>query len=204
MFRYRIPDILRFVYPKAVWRCSSHERCIYLTFDDGCVPEVTPKVLEILENERIKATFFCVGENVEKYPLLFKELQSRGHQVGNHTYNHLKGINVSSDDYLANIARADKLIGNKLFRPPYGRITPVQMKALRDRYGYKIILWDLITNDFNKNLSPSEIMRNIKRYTRNGSIVVFHDSVKAAPNMLAVLPEAIKWWKEEGYEFRTL
>lgn len=204
MFRYRIPDILRFVYPKAVWRCSSHKRCIYLTFDDGCVPEVTPKVLEILENERIKATFFCVGENVEKYPLLFKELQSRGHQVGNHTYNHLKGINVSSDDYLANIARADKLIGNKLFRPPYGRITPVQMKALRDRYGYKIILWDLITNDFNKNLSPSEIMRNIKRYTRNGSIVVFHDSVKAAPNMLAVLPEAIKWWKEEGYEFRTL
>lgn len=204
MFRYRIPDILRFVYPKTVWRCSSHERCIYLTFDDGCVPEVTPKVLEILENERIKATFFCVGENVEKYPLLFEELRARGHQVGNHTYNHLKGIKVSSDDYLANVEKADRLIGSPLFRPPYGRITPVQMKALRDRYGYKIILWDLITNDFNKNLSPSEIMRNIKRYTRNGSIVVFHDSVKAAKNMLAVLPEAIKWWKEEGYEFRTL
>lgn len=204
MFKYRIPDILRFVFPKAVWRRSSKERCIYLTFDDGCVPEVTPKVLEILEGERVKATFFCVGENVEKHPLLFKELQSRGHQVGNHTYNHLKGINVSSDDYLANIARADKLIGNKLFRPPYGRITPRQMRAVRERFGFTVVLWDLITNDFDRNLSPAAIMESIRRYSRNGSVVVFHDSVKAAPNMLAVLPEAIKWWKEEGYEFRTL
>lgn len=204
MFRYRVPDILRFVYPKAVWRYTPNERCIYLTFDDGCVPEVTPKVLEILERERVKATFFCVGENVEKYPLLFEDLRARGHQVGNHTYNHLKGIKVSFDEYLTNVENADRVIGSRLFRPPYGRITPMQMRALRKVYGYRIILWDLITNDFDRNLSPKEIMQNIQKYSRNGSIVVFHDSVKAAKNMLAVLPEAIKWWKEEGYEFRTL
>lgn len=202
MFKYQIPKIFRCIYPKAIWRRTPEEHCIYLTFDDGCIPEVTPKVLEILAQEQVVATFFCVGENVEKYPFLFRELRASGHSVGNHTYNHLKGLQVGYEEYLGNVEKAAKLIGSRLFRPPYGRITPRQFFALSRKYD--IILWDLITNDFDKNLSPSEIMKNIKRYSRNGSIVVFHDSLKAANNMLAVLPEAIKWWKEEGYEFKTL
>jgi len=166
------------------------------------VPEVTPLVLDLLDEHNIKATFFCVGENVQKHPDTFAQVMSRGHKVGNHTFNHLKGFSVTDEEYYDNIDKAAELIDSKLFRPPYGRITGKQMKKLRDRY--TIIMWDVITHDYNKNLSPETIMRTIKRYSRNGSLVVFHDSIKAKENVLAVLPLAIEYWKSKGYTFGVL
>jgi peptidoglycan/xylan/chitin deacetylase (PgdA/CDA1 family) len=199
---YRFPDLIRPFLGNLVWRKQSSLKVIYLTFDDGPVPEVTPPVLDILLDYNIKATFFCVGENVQKYPDVYAEILKQGHQTGNHTFNHLKGIKVSTDEYLTNIKKATKNIESKLFRPPYGRISYQQKKKLQSRF--KIIMWDLLTHDYDQNLSPETILKNIKRYTRNGSIVVFHDSIKAKDNVLTVLPKAIEYWKKEGYAFSTL
>jgi peptidoglycan/xylan/chitin deacetylase (PgdA/CDA1 family) len=155
-----------------------------------------------LDEYNLKATFFCVGENVEKYPEIYNEVLKRGHKTGNHTYNHLKGVSVSTDDYVANVKKAAESIESRLFRPPYGRINYKQKKALRG--DYEIVMWDLITQDYNKNLSPETILHFIKRYTRNGSLVVFHDSIKAERNMLTVLPMAIEYWNSKGYRFDVL
>ena len=198
----QFPRLLRPLWGKVVWRKDPSKKVIYLTFDDGPVPEVTPLVLDLLDEHNIKATFFCVGENVQKHPDTFAQVLSRGHKVGNHTFNHLKGFSVTDEEYYGNIDKAAELIDSKLFRPPYGRITGKQMKKLRNRY--TIIMWDVITHDYNKNLSPETIMRTIKRYSRNGSLVVFHDSIKAKENVLAVLPLAIEYWKSKGYTFGVL
>ena len=198
----QFPRLLRPLWGKVVWRKDPSKKVIYLTFDDGPVPEVTPLVLDLLDEHNIKATFFCVGENVQKHPDTFAQVMSRGHKVGNHTFNHLKGFSVKDEEYYDNIDKAAELIDSKLFRPPYGRITGKQMKKLRDRY--TIIMWDVITHDYNKSLSPETIMRTIKRYSRNGSLVVFHDSIKAKENVLAVLPLAIEYWKSKGYTFGVL
>jgi len=198
----RFPDLFRPFLGKLVWRKNSSEKVIYLTFDDGPVPEVTPLVLDILDKYRLKATFFCVGENVQKYPELYAGILQRGHKTGNHTFNHLIGISVSSGNYMANVHRTSEYIDSKLFRPPYGRITCRQKMLLQSRF--QIIMWDLFTCDYNRKLSPESILNNIKRFTRNGSIVVFHDSIKAKDNMLTVLPLAIEFWKNEGYTFGIL
>jgi len=198
----QFPRILRPLWGKVLWRKDPSKKVIYLTFDDGPVPEVTPLVLDLLDEYKIKATFFCVGENVQKHPDTFAQVLSRGHKVGNHTFNHLKGFSVTDEEYYSNIDKAAELIDSKLFRPPYGRVTGKQIKKLRDRY--TIIMWDVITHDYNKNLSPETIMRTIKRYSRNGSLVVFHDSIKANDNVLAVLPLAIEYWKSKGYTFGVL
>jgi len=198
----QFPRLLRPLWGKVVWRKDPSKKVIYLTFDDGPVPEVTPLVLDLLDEHKIKATFFCVGENVQKHPDTFAQVMSRGHKVGNHTFNHLKGFSVADEEYYDNVDKAAELIDSKLFRPPYGRITGKQMKKLRDRY--TIIMWDVITHDYNKNLSPETIMRTIKRYSRNGSLVVFHDSIKAKENVLVVLPLAIEYWKSKGYTFGVL
>jgi len=198
----QFPDILRPFLGKLLWRKNSSQKVIYITFDDGPVPEVTPLVLDLLDEYNLKATFFCVGENVEKYPEIYNEVLKRGHKTGNHTYNHLKGVTVSTDDYVANVKKAAESIESRLFRPPYGRINYKQKKALRG--DYEIVMWDLITQDYNKNLSPETILHSIKRYTRNGSLVVFHDSIKAERNMLTVLPMAIEYWNSKGYRFDVL
>jgi len=198
----QFPRLLRPLWGKVVWRKDPSKKVIYLTFDDGPVPEVTPLVLDLLDEHNIKATFFCVGENVQKHPDTFAQVMSRGHKVGNHTFNHLKGFSVKDEEYYDNIDKAAELIDSKLFRPPYGRVTGKQMKKLRDRYA--IIMWDVITHDYNKSLSPETIMRTIKRYSRNGSLVVFHDSIKAKENVLVVLPLAIEYWKSKGYTFGVL
>ena len=198
----QFPRLLRPLWGKVVWRKDPSKKVIYLTFDDGPVPEVTPLVLDLLDEHNIKATFFCVGENVQKHPDTFAQVMSRGHKVGNHTFNHLKGFSVTDEEYYGNIDKAAELIDSKLFRPPYGRVTGKQMKKLRDRYA--IIMWDVITHDYNKSLSPETIMRTIKRYSRNGSLVVFHDSIKAKENVLVVLPLAIEYWKSKGYTFGVL
>lgn len=198
----QFPDLLRPFLGKLLWRKNPSEKVIYLTFDDGPVPEVTPLVLDILDKYNLKVTFFCVGENVEKYSEIYHEVLKRGHKTGNHTFNHLKGISTSTDEYVANVEKAAKSIHSKLFRPPYGRIKYRQKRALQKEY--EIVMWDLITQDYNKNLSPGTILQNIKRYSRNGSLVVFHDSIKAEKNMLTVLPQAIEYWKSKGYGFGVL
>ena len=198
----QFPDLLRPFMGKLLWRKNTSEKVIYITFDDGPVPEVTPLVLDLLDEYNLKATFFCVGENVEKYPEIYNEVLRRGHKTGNHTYNHLKGVSVSTEEYVANVQKASGIIDSKLFRPPYGRMNYKQRKALKGEY--EIVMWDLITQDYNKKLSPNTIMQNIKRYSRNGSLVVFHDSIKAERNMLTVLPRAIEYWNSRGYRFDVL
>jgi len=200
--KVQFPDLLRPFLGKLLWRKTSSEKVIYVTFDDGPVPEVTPLVLDLLDEYNLKATFFCVGENVVKYPEIYNEVLRRGHKTGNHTFNHLKGVSVSKEEYVANVQKAAENIDSKLFRPPYGRINYQQKKALREKYD--IVMWDLLTQDYNKNLTPKTIMQNIKRFSRNGSLVVFHDSIKAERNMLTVLPLAIEYWNSKGYRFEVL
>lgn len=193
----QIPDIIKTLWRTPVWRINPSEKAIYLTFDDGPNPVVTPQVLDMLDEFGVKATFFCVGENVQKYPEIFEEVKRRGHSVGNHTFNHLKGYENTTENYVENVRKADEYIHSKLFRPPHGRIRLRQINALKK--DYRIILWDFITYDFDKNVTPKQILAEIKKRSRNGSIVIFHDSPKAEKNVLAALPEALKFWREEGY-----
>jgi peptidoglycan-N-acetylglucosamine deacetylase len=198
----QFPKIFRPLMGRLTWRKNPSEKVIYLTFDDGPVPEATPQVLDILDKYDIKATFFCVGDNVSKYPEIYADVLNRGHRTGNHTYNHLKGFSVSTQEYVENVEKAAKYIDSSLFRPPYGRILRSQLKLLKPTY--EIIMWDLITHDYNRNLTVKTIFGNVKKYSRNGSIIVFHDSIKAKENVLAVLPLAIDYLKAKGYAFGVL
>lgn len=195
----RVPALFRIMMRDCVWRKKSKEKNIYLTFDDGPIPEVTPFLLDMLDEYGWKATFFCVGENVQKYPDIYQEILKRGHRTGNHTFNHLKGFRTPVDEYVENVKKASEYIDSNLLRPPYGRIRPAQKKILR--VDYEIIMWDLLTSDYNKSITPDDIMHKIKRFSRNGSIVLFHDSIKSRNNMIAALPRAIEFWNEEGYKF---
>lgn len=197
------PLLYRLLFPEAVWRLNRRRcRVVYLTFDDGPIPEVTPWVLDLLDAEGIKATFFMVGDNVRRYPEVFEEVKRRGHSYGNHTMHHLQGFNVTSMTYMRDITEADRLIDSHLFRPPHGIIRWRQAKAVKSRYN--IIMYDLVTRDYSKRLRPNQVFDNVRRYARPGSIIVFHDSLKAERNMKAALPLAIKWLKNEGYEFDVL
>ncbi|GHT17427.1 polysaccharide deacetylase [Bacteroidia bacterium] len=199
----QFPPYLRFIFGKNVlWHKPTAPKAIYLTFDDGPVPEVTPQLLDLLDAENVRATFFCIGENVEKYPELFLEIKRRGHQVGNHTFNHLKAFRTATKNYVQNIQKARTLIQSSLFRPPHGQITWQKIHALRN--DFQIVMWDVITCDYDKTLSPKKVLQNAIKYSRNGSIVVFHDSIKAQKNMFSALPAAIKFWKSEGYGFAVL
>lgn len=193
----QFPAILRPLFGRALWRVRTNEKLIFLTFDDGPVPEVTAKVLDILDEKNWKATFFCVGENVVRFPELFQEIKDKGHAVGNHSFNHLKGTGVKTSVYLENVDKADDLIGSGLFRPPYGAMKLLQ--ALKLSSIYTLVMWDLITYDFDKRQNPSGILNLVKKNLRPGSIVVFHDSLKAEANVLTSLPEVIDFWKSQGY-----
>ncbi len=190
--------IAGWIYPEAIFRIKTDEKIICLTFDDGPHPQVTPLVLEILDRFEVKATFFCVGENVSRFPEVFDEVKRRGHAVGNHTFNHLKGFEFPADDYVRNVKKASGYIDSDLFRPPHGQIKLSQIKALKD--DYRIIMWDFITYDYDKNIEPEKIIDEVKKRSRNGSIVVFHDSLKAENNVLNALPVVLKFWKENGYK----
>ena len=199
----RPPLLYRLLFPEALWRLNRRRRrVVYLTFDDGPIPEQTPWVLDILDRYGVKATFFMVGDNVRRHPGLLEEVRRRGHSVGNHTMHHLQGMKVATDRYLADVAEADALIDSTLFRPPHGIMRWKPSRALRARYN--IIMYDLVTRDYSAKLSPDEVVANVRRYARNGSIIVFHDSLKAAPNMRPALPQAIEWLLSQGYEFEPL
>ncbi len=203
MFIEQPPLIYRLLFPGGFWRIpSKEEKVIYLTFDDGPIPEVTPWVLDLLDKYNIKATFFCVGDNVRKHPEVYQEVLDRGHQVGNHSFNHLQGIRTLSKNYIKNVDLASEYIDSPLFRPPHGHMRIPQFQALKKKY--KIILWDVVTRDYSKIQTPEQVLDNVKRYARNGSIVVFHDSLKAEKNMKYALPLAIEWLLEQGYVFKLI
>lgn len=200
MFIERPPLIYRLLIPKAVWLMEvTDKKSVYLTFDDGPVPEVTPWVLDILDKYNIKATFFVVGDNVRKYPELFEEIKEKGHSFGNHTMHHLHGIKATLTDYIDDIAQADKLIGSTLFRPPHGFLKKKQLSKVCEKY--RVIMHDVVSRDYNCKLSSQQVFSNIRRFVRNGSIIVFHDSLKAEKNVKGALEHSIKWLKDNGYEF---
>lgn len=194
------PLLYRLFFPEAIWRLKHRGRkVVYLTFDDGPIPEVTPWVLDVLDKEEVKATFFLVGDNVRKHPALFEELKKRGHSYGNHTMHHVQGLKTPTRAYLRDIEEADALIGSSLFRPPHGIMRFAQARALKDHYN--IVMYDLITRDYDSSIRPDKILRNVMDYVRNGSIIVFHDSLRSERNLRYALPRAIQWLKKEGYEF---
>lgn len=199
----RPPLFYRMLFPEATWRIKKNrEKAVFLTFDDGPIPEVTPWVLDTLDQYGVKATFFMVGDNVARNPDLYEEVKRRGHSVGNHTMHHLQGMKASSYRYMHDITEANDLIDSPLFRPPHGLLRWKQARAIKDRYN--IIMYDLVTRDYSKKLTPEQVFNNVKRYARNGSIIVFHDSLKAEKNMKAVLPKAIEWLRSRGYSFERL
>lgn len=209
MIPYKTPAIIRRFYPDLLWQMPADEKNIYLTFDDGPIPSLTPAVTELLHVLDVKATFFCVGENVEKHPDILKGLVVAGHCIGNHTYNHLKGWNTKNETYFKNISACDQAIGRyfpeykpRLFRPPYGRIKKSQIRALNSRY--KIVMWDVLTHDYSQRHSFDKALRKSIEATRPGSIVVFHDNIKAEKKMLYILKRYVPHFIEKGFRFKTL
>jgi peptidoglycan/xylan/chitin deacetylase (PgdA/CDA1 family) len=205
MYAVKTPWLVRQLYPLFVWNVKDASRCIYLTFDDGPIPIVTPFVLNILKQYNAKATFFCIGDNVRKHPDIFEQLKNEGHAIGNHTYNHLKGWDTDDQTYLNNFLEADKLLGTKLFRPPYGRMKRSQVKLLQNaKPGLDIIMWSVLSGDFDINLKPEKCLDNVIKNTKAGDIVLFHDSLKARERMEYALPRAMEIWSREGYSFECL
>lgn len=199
----RPPKLFRMLLPRGNYRPREKgRRCVYLTFDDGPIPEVTPWVLGLLDRYGIKATFFMVGDNVRKHPGLLEEVRRRGHSVGNHTMHHLRGEKVTSMRYLRDIEEADRLLNSRLFRPPHGWLRPRQARTVSRKY--RLVMYDLVTRDYSRWVTAGQVVRNVKWYARNGSIIVFHDSLKAWPRLEKALPRALEWLRRHGYEFRTL
>ena len=196
--------LFRILYPKAICKIKEEDntKTVYLTFDDGPNPRFTPWVLNLLEDYNIRATFFLVGENVKKYPDIFEKIKSAGHSWGNHTMKHLDGLKCSTARYIEDIRAAEAIIGSKLFRPPHGFMTGRQYNSIKKNHS--IILQDIVSEDYDRNKTPEEIERDIRKYTENGSIIVFHDSEKAGDNLRASLEHVIKWILENGYEFRHI
>jgi peptidoglycan/xylan/chitin deacetylase (PgdA/CDA1 family) len=205
MYLVKTPWLLKKLYPQLMWQVNSAPRCIYLTFDDGPIPIVTPFVLNILKQYNAKATFFCIGDNVRKHPEIFEQVKNEGHAIGNHTYNHLKGWDTDDQTYLNNFLQADKLLNTTLFRPPYGRMKRSQVKLLKDaKPGLDIIMWSVLSGDFDVSLKPEKCLDNVLKNTQSGDIVLFHDSLKAKERMEYVLPRAMEEWSKEGYVFSGL
>ena len=200
---YQFPTWLQRLYRGVVWRMNPSSKVVYLTFDDGPIPECTPQVLEILAQYGVKATFFMVADNAQQHPELLQRILQDGHAVGNHTFHHMRGCRNNLDAYLADVEDANQLLQTQLFRPPHGRMRIAQKKELL-RKGYQIYLWDVLTHDYNPCYSTEKMLAIIQKYTRNGSIIVLHDSIKSMDRMLPLLPLAIEWLKENGYTFATL
>lgn len=197
------PLLYRLLFPEAIWRIKRKgSRTVFLTFDDGPIPEVTPWVLDILDSYGVKATFFLVGDNVSRHPELLDEIRRRGHSYGNHTMHHLQGMKVTTRTYMRDITEADRLIDSPLFRPPHGIMRWAQSAAIKNHYN--IVMYDLVTRDYSKKMTPRKVLANVKRFARNGSIIVFHDSLRAESNLRYALPRAIEWLREQGFEFHTI
>jgi peptidoglycan/xylan/chitin deacetylase (PgdA/CDA1 family) len=203
----KTPLLLKKIYPSYLWSVNTKEKILYLTFDDGPHPEVTPFVLKQLKQYNALATFFCIGKNVVAHPDVYKQIQDDGHSVGNHTYNHLNGWKTSNDLYMKDIALASKEIDSNLFRPPYGRITSFQAKNLKPVMKGKeptIVMWDVLSGDFDTECTPQQCLANVVFASAPGSIIVFHDSEKAFPRLEYALPRVLQYFSEKGYLFRSI
>ena len=203
MYLKKTPYLVKlFSNKNLIWDFKSVDKSIYLTFDDGPTPGITEKVLTILDEFNAKATFFCLGKNVKDNPDIFQKIITQGHSVGNHTFNHFNGWKTNEDEYLLNIKKAEKYISSNLFRPPYGRIKKSQIQNIKNKY--KIILWTVLSGDFDKNISKEKCLSNVINYAQKGSIIVFHDSVKAKEKILFALPEVLKYFSDKGFSFERI
>ncbi|HEX9601798.1 MAG TPA: polysaccharide deacetylase family protein [Mariniflexile sp.] len=209
----KTPLVAKKMFPNYVWDIPTNDKVLYLTFDDGPTPEITNWTLNTLKEYNARATFFCIGNNIEKHPEIFQNILNEGHAIGNHTNNHIKGWKTKAKDYLENILEAENIITNhiqdsefrvlNLFRPPYGQITPKQGKKLLE-LNYKIIMWDVLSFDWDKDVSKETCLKNVTSNATNGSIVVFHDSIKASKNMQYALPKVMEYYSEKGFSFKAL
>jgi len=202
MYIVKTPEMLQPLVNDLLWSMHTFEKEVFLTFDDGPTPGVTEQTLDLLKAYNAKATFFCLGKNVEAHPSLFKRLLDEGHTVGNHTYDHPNGRKTEHFTYLRNVVKGKAHIQSSYFRPPYGQITRAQVNALKGKY--RIVMWDIITGDFDKKIGEEQCVRNVLNNVKEGSIIVFHDSIKAAPRMLPALARVLESLQEQGYSFSPL
>ena len=202
MYLVKTPRFMQTMFPNYTWNVKTDEKIIYLTFDDGPIPEVTPWVLDMLDKYDAKATFFCVGENVEKHPSVFEQVLNAGHAVGNHTYNHLNGWETDILPYFHNVRNCARLVQSSLFRPPYGKLTPKQTQFLARHY--RIVMWDVLSGDFDQEISKDDCLNNVILSARRGSVIVFHDSLKAESRMKYALPRVLEHFTAKGYRFESL
>lgn len=201
----KTPYWARLVFPGLIWEMPAGNKRLYLTFDDGPHPDITPYVLTQLKKHQAKASFFCVGENVYKHPEIYSQILNDGHVTGNHSYNHLNGWKTDNKVYLDNVEKAQQLIQGKLFRPPYGKFTRHQQKAIASPpLGLKNIMWTVLSGDFDKNISKEKCLSNIVKQAKDGSIIVFHDSEKAWRNLEYALPKVLQFYAEKGFSFEAI
>jgi peptidoglycan/xylan/chitin deacetylase (PgdA/CDA1 family) len=198
----KIPRILSRTFKSLTWDLPVKDKVVYLTFDDGPTPKVTDWVLDLLDENKAKATFFCLGNNVASHAEIYKRILAKGHSVGNHSYSHLKGFRTSSNSYVEDVDRAAEIIDSTLFRPPYGRLWPSQVRKLRKKY--RIIMWSVLSVDYNSNVDSRQVIRNVTDNVRPGSIIVFHDSLKASKNLYKSLPEVLAFLIGEGYQMKSI
>ena len=202
MYLVKTPKFIQELFPNFTWKIPTEDKVIYLTFDDGPIPGVTPWVLEQLAQYNAKATFFCVGNNIEKHPEVFEQVRAGGHSIGNHTFNHLNGWGSDNLPYFHNIRHCANLTKTVLFRPPYGKLRPRQTQFLLRHY--RIVMWDVLSGDFDPNITEEQCLLNVTRNVEPGSIVVFHDSLKAEEKLRYALPKALAYLAEQGYRFEAL
>lgn len=202
MFLASVPNLITKAFPSLIWKIPEREKVLYLTFDDGPIPEATPWVLETLKKHNAKATFFCVGDNVRKHPEIYQQVLDAGHSVGNHTFNHLNGWTTPPKEYIENIEKAAGYIDSNLFRPPRGLIRNPHFQSIKQNY--KVIMWNVLSIDYEKKLSPQQCLRNVTKNAKPGSIVVFHDSIKAWKNMSYALPLVLEHFSKLGYQFKSI
>lgn len=202
MYLVKTPQFIQNLFPNYTWRIPTDEKRVFLTFDDGPIPEVTPWVLEQLAAYDAKATFFCVGDNVRKFPEVFAQVKAAGHAVGNHTFNHLNGWSTENVAYFHNVRHCANLIDSALFRPPYGRMKPKQAQFLQRHY--RIVMWDILSGDFDPTITPEQCLDNVLHNVSPGAIIVFHDSLKAQDKLTYVLPQVLATLSGQGYTFEAL
>lgn len=198
----KTPDLLKPLAGHLLWSLDHLTKEVFLTFDDGPTPHITYEVLDILDQFKAKATFFCIGGNVKALPDVYSEILERGHKTGNHTWNHMSGWSYSDYSYFKNVTECAQVVDSNLFRPPYGQITPSQIRGLKAKY--KLVMWDVLSGDWDKNVSPEQCLGNVIKHTKGGSIIVFHDSEKAKKNMLYTLPKSLEKLSADGYKFSVI
>ncbi len=201
-YTVKIPKIVKIIAPSLVYDIKADDKVVYLTFDDGPIPESTPAILDILESFSAKATFFCLGKNVEQNLDLFNQIKQKNHSTGNHSYNHLNGWTTKNKAYFDDIEKADKFINSTVFRPPYGKISPCKIKHLKRKY--KIVMWDVLSGDFDPGISVKKCINNVVNNIRPGSIIVFHDNLKAKSTTIKALPEILKILSDADYKFKGI